>query len=125
MGTSQNWRARARLRGQAGFSTMGAMMALGATATVGSLVLMNSGEQVSAAEQTVCEYNKGIIETAIEADRVSDPSFTYPAAAGDDGLDNVRAAGWLRSNSKYWKYTGVGPNGQPQLVLRAPIAGCD
>jgi hypothetical protein len=85
---------------------------------------MNGGEQVAAAEQSVCQYNKGIIQTAVESARLSDPTLAYPAPAGADGLDNVRAAGWLASDSKYWQFTGLDGAGKPQLVLRVPVAGC-
>ena len=119
------WAQRCVHRGQSGFSTGGALMALGATATLAGMMAMNGGEQVAAAEQTVCAYEKTIVMTAIESDRLTDETLSYATPAGDDGLDEVRTAGWLRTSSTYWRYTGLDATGRPQVTPRTPTAGCD
>lgn len=116
------WRKR---RGQGGFSTLSSLVALGGTATLAGMLLMNSGEQVDAAQTNVCEYDKSIVMTAVESYRLSSDDLTFPTPAGDDGLDEVRSAGWLRNESKYWRYAGLDANGAPQYVLLNAVNGCD
>lgn len=122
MKQTQIWRKR---RDQSGFSTLGGLMALGGTATLAGMLLMNSGEQVDAAQSNVCEYDKSIVMTAVEAYKLSSDDLTFPAPAGEDGLDEVRAAGWLRTESEYWRFAGVDETGAPQYVVRNAVSGCE
>jgi len=119
------WRSRRALTGQSGFSTLQMIVGVGGAMTLAGLVAMNSDEQVGAAEQTACEYDKTIVMTAIDAYRASDPTLRYPIAAGEDGLDQVRAGGWLRTESQYWRFAGVDGAGHPQIVVRSAVTGCD
>ena len=119
------WTNRVRTRGQGGFSAMGVLMSLAASATVAGVLVTHGGGPVAAAEQTACEYDKRIVITAIDADRLTDPALDYATPAGPDGLDEVRASGWLRTETEYWRYTGPDAAGVPQLELRYPVPGCD
>ena len=116
---------RRGLRGQGGFSTMTGMVAIVGSLSVGGFILANGVDQVSAAETTVCEYDKSIVRTAVEAYYLVSDDLEYPVAAGPDGLDQVREADFLRSESKYWRYAGTDATGKPQFVLRAAVNGCD
>jgi hypothetical protein len=118
------WRKRRELRGQRGISTMGALAGVGATATLAAMLMMSAEDQVGAAEGTVCQYDKSIVMTAVESFHASSDTVSYPEAAGPDGLDQVREAGWLRTESQYWRYAGA-PGGTPQYVLRSAVNGCD
>ena len=112
-------------RGQSGFSTFGALTGVATSATLAGLMLMNSGEQVEAAESTVCTYEKTVLMTAVEAFNASSTDFDYPTPAGVDGLDEVRDAGWLRKESRYWRYTGVDANNTPQYLLISGTPNCE
>lgn len=110
--------------GQAGLGTMAGLAAVGSSAALASLLLMSADEQVAAADSAVCRYEKAIVLKAIEAHRLSNDEFTYPWPAGPDGLDAVRASDWLRSESGYWRYTGLDAQRKPVVVLRRPVGGC-
>lgn len=112
-------------RGEGGFSTMGMLTAVAGVGALTSLILMNGTEQVSAAETSACQYEKSIILTALDSYRLLEDDLAYPAAAGDDGLDEVRAAGWLKSEAGYWTYIGVDATNAPQFELQRPIPGCE
>ena len=62
------WTNRVRTRGQGGFSAMGVLMSLAASATVARVLVTHGGGPVAAAEQTACEYDKRIVITAIDAE---------------------------------------------------------
>lgn len=113
-----------RPRGQAGFSTMGALTVTAGIATLGALIMMNGTEQVAAAEATACQYEKRVVMTAVDSYRVMDSTLAYPWPAGVDGLDAVREAGWLRTEATYWKYTGAGTGTTPTFELLKPVPDC-
>jgi len=111
-----------RAHGQGGFSRGLVMAGLGLASTAGSIIALNPGAQVAAAERTVCEYNHRVLVTALEADRVLDGAYAAPK--GEDGFDELREAGLLRSDSRYWTYQGLDANGRPVLVSRTTTE-CD
>lgn len=119
------WTKRARVRNQGGFSGAGMLLSMAATATIATILIAHPGGPVAAAEESVCKYDKSIVITAIESDRLTDPSLDYATPAGVDGLDEVRSSGWLRSETRYWRYTGLDGSGRPRLELRSPIEGCN
>lgn len=88
----------------------------GIAGTLAALVAMNPAEQVAAAEQSACVYEHRVLLTAVEADHAL--NSLYAAPAGDDGLDGVRAAGFLANQARYWRYTGLGPDGHPTFAPR-------
>lgn len=90
----------------------------GIAGTLASLVAMNPAEQVAAAEQTACAYEHRVVLTAVEADHAAND--LYAAPAGVDGLDGVRAAGFLANQARYWRYTGLGADGHPAFVPSTP-----
>lgn len=118
------WSGRRAHRGQSGVTVMGVLMAAGSTATVAGLFVLNGGDPVSAAEESACAYDKKIVLTAIDTDYLMDGSLQYATPAGPDGLDEVRAAGFLRSESRYWRYEGLDGTGQPRVVAIDPVNGC-
>lgn len=120
-----DWRARWARRGHGGFSTVTGMAAIGGSVTLAGLLLMTGAEQVSAADAVTCQYEKRIIQTALESYKVMSDDLEFPAPAGADGMDAVRTAGWLRTESSYWQYTGVDAANAPTFVLRREISGCE
>ncbi|MFN8050756.1 MAG: hypothetical protein U0Q22_04940 [Acidimicrobiales bacterium] len=119
------WRTRMAHRGQGGFSMLGGLLALAGTATLAGLVAAGGNEQVGAAETTACQYDKSVINTAVEATHLMSADLKYPVAAGADGLDAVRAAGYMKNVSKYWRYAGPDAAGKPQYVQLSAVNGCD
>lgn len=111
-------------RSQAGFSALGALAAVGATASLATLMALSGNEKIDAAQTTVCLEEKTVIMTAVESYHAADSNGSYPQAIGADGLSEVRAAGWLRNESKYWRFTGLDATGTPQYALRLPIKQC-
>lgn len=118
------WRRRGAFRGQAGLSTPAVVLGLGGSLTVAALLALSGQGQVDAAQGTVCQYEKSVIMTAVESWHASSDDGDYPTPAGGDGLDQVRSDGWLRMESRYWRYAGVGADHAPQYVLRSAINGC-
>lgn len=120
----KNVRARWACRGESGFSTIGGMAAIGGSVTLAGLLLMSGADQVSAADEVSCKYEHRVVLTAIESYKALSDDLDYPTPAGVDGLDEVRAAGWLRSESAYWRYTGVDATTGPQLEVQPGVTGC-
>mgnify|MGYP000967021809 CR=1 FL=1 len=120
-------RARRARMGQDGFSTMGVATALVGTVSLGALLTMNSTDLVGAAANTACQYDKQIVMTAVESYYLTgDQALTYPTPAGPDGLQAVRDEGFLRTESKFWKYTGDGPDHKtPQYEQLDPTLDCN
>ena len=61
-----------------------------------------------------------MIGVAMEATRTQNPRSEYPGVEGPDGLDAVRAAGFLDWNptSSYWRYAApAGPEGVDETHL--------
>ena len=124
MGISE-LRARWARRDERGFSTITGMAAIGGSVTLAGLLLMTGAEQVSAADSVSCQYDKRVVQTALESYKATSDDLDFPAPAGEDGLDAVRSGGWLRTESTYWQYTGVDATNAPQLVLRREVTGCE
>ncbi|MEZ5320751.1 MAG: hypothetical protein R2698_01470 [Microthrixaceae bacterium] len=105
--------ARLDRRGQGGFTGAQGMIGIALTATAALTLLGQSDERVDAAASTACAYEKTVVMTAVEA-YTANNDFRPPVAAGPDGLDAVREAGWLRTVSSAWRYTGVDDKAVPQ-----------
>lgn len=99
-------------------TTVGTLTTVAGAATLAALVAMTGSEQADAADRTACAFERRVVLTAIEAYHASDEDFDLPTPAGPDGLDEVRAGGWLQTESGYWRYTGPDASGTPQLEQR-------
>lgn len=107
------------LRGQTGFSLLEVLVVIAMLGLLAGVAALGISRYVRWSETESCRLERHVIVTALEAARLDNIRDEYPPVAGADGLDGLRATGFLewQVTSGYWNYAAVpGEVGLTRLV---------
>ncbi len=101
-------------RSQAGLTLVELLVVVAVLATLASAGMFAATRVRSHSLRQACRAERSVIRVALEATRTQNPRDEYPGVEGPDGLDAVRAAGFLEWDpaSRWWRYASpAGPDG--------------